>query len=70
MEEDITNLFYRLLSQIAYQQFQELTLLLQQNQLSDKNDVWSYTWSDKYTSANLYKLIHAHIKVPSVYKWL
>jgi hypothetical protein len=70
MEEDLEDLFYRPLSQLAYQQFQEVVLLLQQNRISDKNDVWSYVWGEKYTSANFYKLIHAHIKVPSVYKWL
>jgi hypothetical protein len=70
MEEDLEDLFYRPLSQLAYHQFQEVVLLLQQNQISDKNDVWSYVWGDKYTSASFYKLIHAHIKVPSIYKWL
>jgi hypothetical protein len=44
MEEAITDLFCRPLSHIAYQQFQEMRLLLKQNQLSDKNDVWSYVW--------------------------
>ena len=36
--------------------------------LSLDQDNWSYRWGDKYTSAQFYKLIHAHIQVPPVFK--
>ena len=32
--------------------------------------MWTYRWGDTYTSAQFYKLIHLHIKVADVYKWL
>jgi hypothetical protein len=68
--EDISSLFYLPLSQIAYQKLLELKQMMQENSPSDQLDVWKYCWGDNYTPAQFYKLIHEHMKVPSVHKWL
>jgi hypothetical protein len=43
---------------------------MENNPVLDQHDVWSYCWGAKYTAAQFYRKIHAHIKVPSVYRWL
>jgi hypothetical protein len=63
-------MFYLPLSTIAYQELQELKQLMETNPVLDQHDVWSYCWGPKYTAAQFYRKIHAHIKVPSVYRWL
>jgi hypothetical protein len=68
--EDITSIFYLPLSQPAFAELQELMLIMQANPITDVKDKWSYVWGSKYTSAQFYKHIHAHIKVPRVYHWL
>jgi hypothetical protein len=40
------------------------------NQLVDQNDVWVYSWGEKYYAAKFYECIHSHIKMPKVYYWL
>jgi hypothetical protein len=67
---ELMNLFYRPISAQAYQELQELQVIMSANPLSDQKDVWSYAWGEKYTSAQFYKHIHKHIRVPNVYKWL
>jgi hypothetical protein len=69
-EEDITSLFYLPLSPQAYQELEQLKLLMQNNPLTQEKDLWAYCWGDSYSSANFYSHIHKHIQVPSVYKWL
>jgi hypothetical protein len=68
--DDITTQFYLPLSVIAYRELQSLEDLMQFNKPNEQNDVWSYSWGEKYTSAKFYDRIYEHIKVPSVYKWL
>jgi hypothetical protein len=67
---DLMDLFYRPISAQAYQELQELQVIMSANPLSDQKDLWSYAWGEQYTSAQFYKHIHKHIRVPNVYKWL
>jgi hypothetical protein len=68
--DDITTLFYIPLSQSAYQELQELQYIMQSNVPSEQQDVWSYAWGHKYTSAKFYDMTLAHIKVDSMYVWI
>jgi hypothetical protein len=58
---ELMNLFYRPISAQAYQELQELQMIMSANPLSDQKDVWSYAWGEKYTSVQFYKHIHKHI---------
>jgi hypothetical protein len=68
--QDIGSLFYRPLSPQAYQEMEELQVLMQANPLCDLHDSWSYVWGESYKASKFYKHIHQHIQVPGVYKWL
>jgi hypothetical protein len=68
--EDISSIFFLPLSVQAHGELNELQDLMAANPLSNQNDVWSYTWGDKYYVAKFYEYIHSHIKVPKVYHWL
>jgi REP element-mobilizing transposase RayT len=66
--EDLPDIFYRPLSQQAFSELQELTVVLGQNIVDNSNDVWSYCWGEKFASANFYAHIHGDIQVPNVFK--
>jgi hypothetical protein len=70
LEETLSELFHRPISAQAFQELEQLKLLMDRNPLSDQEDCWSYVWGGKYTSAKFYAEIHKHIQVPGVYKWL
>ena len=38
--------------------------------LSSGKDAWEYIWGPKYFPAKFYSHLHAHIVVPTVYKWI
>jgi hypothetical protein len=65
-----TDLFYLPLSPLAFQELEEMKVILQENPVTDQMDIWSFTWGPKYTVAQFYRYIHRHIQVPSVYKWI
>jgi hypothetical protein len=67
---ELEDMFYLPLSTIAYQELQELKQVMETNLVLDQQDVWSYCWGPKYTTAQFYRKIHAHIKVPNIYRWL
>jgi hypothetical protein len=48
--EDLCDFFYRHLSRQAFNELQELQMVLRKNPLSDSNDVWTYCWVKKCTS--------------------
>jgi hypothetical protein len=66
----MSELFQKPISVQAFQEFEQLQIILEENPLSYQNDSWSYVWGEKYSSANFYAHIHTHIHVPGVYKWL
>jgi hypothetical protein len=66
----MAELFYRPLSVQAFGELNVLQSWMQDNPLSDHNDVWIYSWGEKYVVANFYESIHSHITVPKVYHWL
>jgi hypothetical protein len=70
LAEDLTDLFYLPFSEVAYQELLDLKQIMVDNLVSVQPDVWSYDWGPTYTAALFYRRIHAHIKTPSVYKWL
>jgi hypothetical protein len=70
MHEDITTFFQLPLSVVAFSELDQLQHLLQNSPLTDHEDLWTYCWGERYTSAKFYKHIHAHIVVPKVYQWL
>jgi hypothetical protein len=68
--DDIVTLFHLPLSQRAFEELGEVQSLLLGNPVSLQEDVWVYSWGDKYTSANFYQHIHKHLSVPPVFKWI
>ena len=67
----LQNLFHLPLSNEAYAQFQELSVILQNLRLSQANGVWSYIWdSPTFSSSMAYKHLIGHPNVHRVYKWL
>jgi hypothetical protein len=68
--EDMAELSYRPLSVQAFGELNALQSWMQDNPLSDHNDVWIYSWGEKCADAKFYESIHAHITVPKVYHWL
>jgi hypothetical protein len=68
--DDITSLFHLPLSSVAFAELNQLQQIMRDNPLSDQEDIWTYCWGERYTSAKFYKHIHAHIVVPKVYQWL
>jgi hypothetical protein len=68
--QDLSELFHTPISMQAFQELEQLKLLMDRNPLSDQEDAWSYVWGGKYSAAKFYAKIHKHIQVPGVYKWL
>jgi hypothetical protein len=67
---DLSELFHRPISAQAFQELEQLKLLMDRHPLSDQEDSWTYVWGGKYSAAKFYAEIHKHIQVPGVYKWL
>jgi hypothetical protein len=67
---DLAELFHRPISAQAFQELEQLKLLMERHPLSDQEDSWTYVWGGKYSAAKFYAEIHKHIQVPGVYKWL
>jgi hypothetical protein len=60
--DDLASLFYRPLSNQAFQELEEITEVIHDNPLSDQNDAWHYCWGKNYSAGSFYAQIHAHIK--------
>lgn len=67
---DQTQLFHLPLSAQAFQQFQQLTPLLQDSPQNQEPDVWKYSWGEQYSSTKAYKLLMGHTQIHDAYKWL
>jgi hypothetical protein len=67
---DMSEMFQRPISVQAFQEFEQLQVIMEENPISDHEDCWSYVWGEKYSSANFYAHNHKHIQVSGVYKWL
>jgi hypothetical protein len=67
----LQNLFHLPLSNEAYVQFHELSVILHNLQLSQANDVWSYIWgSSNFSSSKAYKHLIGQRHMHRSYKWL
>jgi len=64
-------LFHLPLFEEAFQQFQELTILLNDLSLQEETDIWTYIWgSTAFTSSKAYSHRIGSRQVHPVYKWL
>src|SRR6266540_3643166 len=70
MTTDRTSLFHLPMSSQAYEEFGLLQDALLANPLSAEPDNWAYGWGQTYKSGQYYSLIHSHILVPTIYKWI
>jgi hypothetical protein len=68
--DNIADLSYTPLSQLALSELQDLMVIMQQNPVTYCKDEWTYCWGGKYAPVRFYAHIHEHIKVPKVYKWI
>ena len=68
--QDLADLFYLPLSTQAFEEFGLLRDAIVSNPLLDQKDIWVYEWGDSFRSINYYNLRHAHMVVPSVYRWI
>jgi hypothetical protein len=72
MEQDhLQDLFHLPLSEEAYDQFNELDVILQSLQLIREKDSWSYIWgNDQYSSPKAYKHLLGAQHVHPGYGWI
>jgi hypothetical protein len=68
--EDLSIMFQRPLSRVAFEEFNLLQDALRATSFSDRPDVWTYTWGERYTAAKFYQYIHSHMQAPKVYHWI
>ena len=69
-EEDLLSLFYLPLSEQAYQEYNELTLIMQSSPLSLDQDSWTYDWGPVYSSAKYYNKLHEGLPYMNVSRWI
>lgn len=68
---DFTNLFQLPLSQIAFEQMQNVQQLVETFPQSEENDKWSYSWgSGIFHSSMVYRVLVGHSVIHPTYKWL
>lgn len=67
---NLSQLFHLPLSVQAYQQLQQLLVILQRFPHTQEKDVWSYTWGERFHSNRAYKLLMGHSQIHDSYKWL
>jgi hypothetical protein len=72
MEQDnLQSNFQLLLSEEAYEEYNELNIFLLSLQLSGENDGWSYIWgNNQYSSQNAYKYLIGASWVHPTFKWI
>lgn len=69
--EEFRNLFQLPLSEIAFDQFQELSSYLDSITVTYQSDVWSYIWgSANFSSNKAYKHLMGHTQVHRAFHWL
>jgi hypothetical protein len=69
--KNFEDLFNLPLSEVAYEQFCELIILLQGLPVSEKNDKWSYIWGNgTYTMSKTYDHLMGHAYVHPAFKWI
>jgi hypothetical protein len=69
--EDLADHFNLLLSEIAYEQFCELIILVQSLLMVDHNDKWSYIWGNgNYTVSKAYNHLMGQEYVHPAFKWI
>jgi hypothetical protein len=70
-EAQLYELFHLPLSQQAHQQCNALQDLLNQNQMLDQNDTWSFIWnSSSYSVKKAYQHLSGHQHLHPIFKWL
>ena len=68
---DISQLFHRTLSQLAFEQFNSLQTILKGQALSTNQDRWSYIWtSPKYSSMRMYKAMKGENTAHDIFRYL
>jgi hypothetical protein len=69
--DNFGNLFHLPLSEVAYDQYCELTMILQGLSLPEQNDKWSYIWgNDSYLVNKAYDNIMGYEYVHPSFKWI
>jgi hypothetical protein len=69
--QDFATHFNLTLLEIAYEQYCELTILLQGLPVSDGNDKWSYIWrNDNYIVSKAYNHLIGQVHVHPAFKWI
>jgi hypothetical protein len=70
-QDHLQGLLHLPLSEEAYDQFNELDIILQSLQLIGEKDSWSYIWgNDKYSSRKAYKHLLGSQQVQPDYGWI
>jgi hypothetical protein len=65
------DLFHLPLSQQAHDQCSALQDLLNQNQILDQNDTWSFIWnSNNFSVKKAYQHLSGHQYLHRIFKWL
>lgn len=69
-QEDMTQLLHLPVSEIAYNQLQNLVQRITQIQLNEEQDIWQYPWGNTFSSSRAYKIIVGHSQhYPSI-RWI
>ena len=68
--QKLSSLFSLPLSQQAFNELENLQILLENNPPSQDQDVWSYCWGEKYTAGQFYLKVFSSLTVPKTYGWI
>lgn len=69
--EDLTEIFHLPLSEEAFQQLQELQIMLNHLSLTDDPDRWTYIWgSTDFTPSRAYKQLKGSVPTHPIFRWL
>lgn len=68
--EDLTHLFHLPISETAFSQLQQMIHLLQQRGTSSEQDLWTYSWGQKFSAAKAYKYLMGHQHIHNAFRWL
>lgn len=70
-QDEFTDLFQLPISQVAFQQMQNVQQLIHGRVTTENQDRWSYSWgSDNFASAKVYRLLIDHQVIHPALKWL
>ncbi|TVU31706.1 hypothetical protein EJB05_23404, partial [Eragrostis curvula] len=71
LQTELISLFHLPLSVEAYNQFQQLDILMQGVQLTEDSDLWLYIWGNSnFTSAKAYKAMIGHADTHPAFAWM